>query len=331
MNVMPRRPFGSTGEFVPALSMGCSPFRVDTASEHIAAVRRAVELGMNYFDTAPYYGNGQSQRVLGEALAQISEPVFVATKVGHLNDRASYRNADAILAQAHENLRVLGRDHVDLLQLHEAEWRGWWSDNEPSNVPINLEEALDYAGAPAMQALRKAREQGLCRFIGITGNTSALMGHVLKQVDVDSMLVAYNYDPIWRGAVNHAIPIAHEKGAAFISAGPLFNGKFAAVHLEWLDDPPAWMTADIAERYATLCEIRGKVGLSMPELAIRFVISDPNISTLLTASITVDQVQQNFDAAVAGPLPRDIHKLLNRIGLYGPEIRSWLFDFWKLM
>ena len=331
MNRLPLRAFGATRERVPALSAGCGPFQMKTAGEHIAAVRRAVELGMNYFDTAPLYGRGESQCVLGRALAEIREPVFVATKVGHLPEPPQYRNTDAILAQVKENLRILGRDHVDLLQIHEAEWRGWWSDDGPVAVPIDLHEECDYAGAPVVRALLQARKQGLCRFIGIAGNASAQMAHVLKHVEVDAMLVAYNYNPIWRGAVPHAIPAARERGVACIIAGPLYNGRFAAVHREWLDDPPTWMTPDICERYATLCAIQEDAGIPMPELAIRYVIRDPGISTVLTGSITVEQVEQNVSAATAGPLPDDVHRRLTRLGLDGPEIHPWLYDFWERM
>jgi aryl-alcohol dehydrogenase-like predicted oxidoreductase len=331
MSEILRRAFGATGESVPALSAGCGPFRVDSAADHIAAVRRAVELGMNYFDTAPDYGEGESQQVLGRALAEIAEPVFVATKVGHLPGRSQHRDADAILAQVHENLRILGRDHVDLLQIHEADWRGWWADDGLLGAPVDPDEDLDYADAPVMHAMTKAREQGLCRFIGITGNTSALTAHVLTHVDIDAVLFAYTYNLIWRDAVKHAIPTANQRKVACIIAGPLYNGRLAAARREWLDDPPAWLTPDIRALYEQLCDIQEEFGIPMPELAIRYVIGDPRISTVLTASITVDEVQQNVSAATAGPLPGDLYRRLSQIGLDGPEVHPWLFDFWRSM
>jgi aryl-alcohol dehydrogenase-like predicted oxidoreductase len=331
MTAIPRRPFGITGESVPALSMGCGPFSTATASAHIAAVRRAVDLGMDYVDTSPFYGNGESQEVLGRALAEIREPVFVATKVGHYEDRSQFRNVDTILAQVRENLRILGRDHVDLLQIHEADWRGWWSDAEPLDVCIRLDEALDFAGAPVMEALRTAREQGLCRFIGITGNTTVEIAHVLKHVEVDAMLVAYNYNLILRGALTHCVPVARECGAACIMAGPLYNARLAAVHREWLDEPPGWMTPDFRERYAALCEIQEESGIPMPELAIRYVMEEAGFCTVLTASITVGEVEQNHAAATAGFLPGDVRRRIDGIGLAGPDIQPWLFEFWKQM
>jgi aryl-alcohol dehydrogenase-like predicted oxidoreductase len=316
---------------VPTLTAGCGPFETVTASEHIAAIRTAIDLGMNYFDTAPYYGNGESQQVLGRALKEISEPVFVATKVGHLPERSQHRDPNAILAQIHDNLRSLGRDHVDLLQVHEADWRGWWTDDEPLGMPVGLDESLDYADAPVMQALRQARDQGLCRLIGITGNTSDHLTHVLEHVEVDAVLEAYNYNLLCRGALKHTIPVARRQGIACIIAGPLYNGRLAAVHREWIHDPPGWMSPSLCEPYEQLCDLQEESGIPMPELAIRYLIGDPGITTLLTASTTVAEVRQNVAAATAGPLPHEIQQRLSDIGLEDPGTHPWLCDFWEQM
>ena len=331
MNPLPRRPFGTTGETAPALSVGCGPFEMKSAPDHIAAVQRAVELGMNYFDTSPFYRRGESQRVLGRALAEISEPVFLATKVGHFPEHSMFRDADAILAQVHQNLGILGRGYVDLLQIHEADWCGWWSDTKPQGVPVDMDAAIDFADAPVMHALAKARQQGLCRFIGITGNTTAHMAHLLRHVEVDAALLAYHYNLIWRGAVTHAMPEARERGVACIIAGPIYNGRLAAPHREWLDAPPEWMIPTCRDHYAALCDIQEDCGIPLPELAIRFLIGDSAIDTLLTGSTTKDEVDRNVAAATAGPLPEDLYRRLSQIGLDDPAVHPWLYDFWDDM
>ena len=153
-----------------------------------------------------------------------------------------------------------------------------------------------------MRALVAAREKGLCRFIGITGNTTEQLARVLHGVDVDSVLAAYNYNLLCRGAKKHVLPVARAKDAAFVIAGPLYNAKLADVHREWIKDPPSWMTPEIHGRYEPLCDLRDELGIPMFELAIRYVLGDPEVTTLLTASVTVDEVEKNVAAVHGGPL-----------------------------
>src|SRR5690606_18090166 len=105
-----------------------------------------------------------------------------------------------------ENLRLLRRDRVDLLQMHEADWDNWWTDR-PDLAKwelFDLQASLDFASAPVIEFLREAKAEGLCRYIGITGNNARHIGRVLQEVDgLDSVLIAYNYQPLNVSARKH--------------------------------------------------------------------------------------------------------------------------------
>ena len=328
MSPILRHPLGHTGVEVPRLGLGGAQFRSADAKHNIAGVHRAIELGMNYVDTSPFYGDGESQSVLGRALVEVREPYFLATKVGHFAEIAMFRDEDAILAQIHENLRNLQRDEVDLLQIHEAEWRRWWSDAPPHDRVIEPDEMFDFNDAPVLRALRRAREQGLCRFIGITGNTTLPMMQVLRHVDVDTILLAYNYNLVNRSTCLHALPLAIEKRVAPIIAGPLYGGRLAAVHREWLDDPPDWLHAGIRAAMRSLYDIQANSGMSLPELAIRYILGDPEIDILLVGAVSVAEVEQNVAFAEAGPLPNDLRQALSDIAVDDNQIHAWLLDFY---
>ena len=310
------------------MGLGAGQFRVSNAEQNIAGLRRAVELGVNYIDTSPLYGKGESQIVVGRALAEIREPYILATKVGHLPEIENFRDEEAIFAQIQDNLRVLQRDHVDLLQVHEAEWRRWWADAPPYDRVIEPDDVFDFNDAPVMRALRRARDQGLCRWIGITGNTTLQLLQVLRHVDVDTILLAYNYNLLYRASLRYVLPLAQERGVAPIIAGPLYGGRLAEVRRERLDQPSDWLHPDHRNALSRLYDIQADCGIPLPELAIRYLLSDREIGVLLIGAVSVAEVEQNVACAEAGPLPADLHQAISEIGVDGTSIPPFLIDFY---
>src|SRR5438128_4925552 len=180
------RELGKTGLRVSALGFGCGNVGGlmirGSAAERERAVARAVELGINYFDTAPSYGDGQSELNLGAALKAIRTPVYVGTKfrltVGDLGDarRAIGRSLDA-------SLRRLGRERVDLFQLHNPV--AGRRDEGALAVRDVITEVV-----PALLALQS---QGKTRFWGVTalGDTPALH-RLMDAAPLDTAQVCYN-------------------------------------------------------------------------------------------------------------------------------------------
>lgn len=125
------RAFGQQGDRVTAIGLGGAGLYGHSFTDGVATVRRALELGVTYFDTSPEYGGGMSQAILGDALKGRSEKYMLATKLGRMGTPARYRSYDALRAQLDENLRLLGRDSVDVLQIHHVDMPAWWTDTPP--------------------------------------------------------------------------------------------------------------------------------------------------------------------------------------------------------
>jgi aryl-alcohol dehydrogenase-like predicted oxidoreductase len=290
---------GNTDLVTTTFGLGCGPIAKRSFATGVATVQRALELGVRYFDTSPLYGKGVSQAIVGTALLDRDEDFLLATKLGHYTTLSHFRSVDAIRAQLDENLRLLRRDRVNVLQIHEADWHRWWSDEPCDDYP--LQDGVDYnfPDAPVMRVLAEAKEQGRCDAIGITGNTAAGTARVLQHVDVDTYLLAMSYNPVERPA---------KKQVATILGGVLNAGNLSERNDEWFVSPPEWMTPEIESPLKGLYQLASDTGLSLVALALRFVMADPAVTIVLLGAETPEHVEQNVEAASAGPLPPDLHQ-----------------------
>lgn len=313
MTALPHRPFGRSGATCTALGLGGGFVGFKGFDQAIATVHRALELGVRYVDTSVMYRDGASQAIIGAALAGRTEKPFVATKIGYFKDPRHYRSVEAMHVQLRENLRLLRRDAVDLLQMHEADWAQWWSDGlalEPLRL-FDREGDYDFSNAPVIRFLREAKARGLCRHIGITGNNARHVGRVLRELDdIDAVLIAYNYHPLNVTAREHILPVAAAKGVAVAVAGIFtFINRL----------PAGWRTEGTyfgkhAERQlAALQQLQAACGLPLAELALRFVAADPTPATILVGACQPAEIEQNVAAFLRGPLPAEIHAAVEDI------------------
>jgi D-threo-aldose 1-dehydrogenase len=313
MPSLPHRSFGRTGEALPVLGLGGGFAGFAGFDRSVETVRRAHQSGVRYFDTSVMYRHGASQAIFGEALARDTNRPFVATKIGYFKEARHFRSVEAMHVQLRENLRLLRRDSVDLLQVHEADWDNWWSDRDDvGNCRLyDLEDTFDFANAPAIQFLREAKASGLCRYIGVTGNHARHIGRVIREVDgLDAVLCAYNYTPLNVTVREHVLPIAAGKGMAVIVAG-LFTFVNSL--------PKGWATegsylgshSDV--QLASLQKLQRECGLPMAELALRFVAADERLNIVLTGACHPSEVDQNLGSFLRGPLPADLHDAVERI------------------
>ena len=311
---LPLRPFGRTGESWPALGMGGGfPAGFAGFDRSVETVRHALRLGVRYFDTSVMYRSGASQAILGEALAGQTEPHFLATKIGYFREARHFRSVEAMHVQLRENLRLLRRDSVDLLQVHEADWDNWWADRaevDPGKL-LDLKGDYEFAHAPVIQFLREARARGLCRHIGITGNHARHLGRLVRELDgLDAVLVAYNYTPLTVTTREHVIPPAVAKGMAVVVAG-----LFTFVNTL----PKGWATEGSYlgprsdAQLTQLQKLQRECGLPMAELALRFVAADARLSTILVGACQPAEIAQNVASFRHGPLPADLHAAVEKI------------------
>ncbi len=302
------RPLGTTGEQVTVLGLGGACLSQVSFNDGLATVRRALELGITYFDTSPMYAHGLSQAIYDEALSGRSENYVFATKLGHFASPARFRSPDALRTQLEENLRILRRDRVDVLQLHESDWHPWWSDKPSPERRLALDRAYEFAEAPAIRALRDAQSDGLCRFVGVTGNSTEELARVVDAAGVDLCLSAFNYHLLHRGARDTVLPAAARRGAAVVLGGVFQNGQMADLPDSWIEEPPDWLPPVARPALAPLHELLADSGLSFVELTLRYLVSDPTISTILVGAATPAEIEADVAAVQRGPLPPKLHQ-----------------------
>ncbi len=312
------RTLGRTGLTVSVLGFGCGAVgglmvRGEAADQE-RAVARAVELGITYFDTAPAYGDGQSERNLGRVLAKLKPNVLVGTKV-RVSPEGKTDIARAISAGIDASLQRLGVDHVDLFQLHN---------------PITQEgagEALtpDMVLTEVVPALQSVRAQGKTRFFGMTavGETSALHT-VIDAGALDTAQVSYNMLNPSAGAslpprapaqdYGNLLSRMQAVGTGAIGIRVLAGGALAgtADRHPIASPPPAPIgsgpdyAADLA-RAQTLRTLIDEAGAAtLAEVAVRFAIGHPGLSTALIGIATPDQFEAAATAAAKGPLPQAV-------------------------
>jgi len=297
----------------PVLGFGAGFANFAGLDVSVATARRARELGLRYFDTSVLYRAGASLAILGEAFGGAADPPFLATKIGYFAEARHFRSPEAMLVQLRESLRLLRRDSVDLLQVHEADWSVWWEDRSevrPLEL-LDLQRNPNFAAAPVVEFLRAAKAAGLCRHIGITGNNARHLARLVDEIPgLDSVLVAYNYHPLNASVRDQLLPAAAAANVALIVAG-----VFTFVHRI----PAGWRTEGTyfgrhADRQlAALQELQRQCGLPMNELALRFVAADQRIDALLVGACQPREIEENVARFALGPLPADLHAAVDAI------------------
>ncbi len=309
-----QRTLGRTGLKVAALGFGCGAVGGlmvrGTPADQERAVARALELGINYFDTAASYGNGESEKNLGRVLAKLKPNVYVGTKVGL--PTADRGRIGAAIAEALEaSLKRLGRDSVDLFQLHN---QNTTAGHDPAFTPrIVLDEVV-----PALQRLQ---QQGKTKFFGITaiGDAAALHAVVAAHA-IDTMQMPYNLlNPSAGAKLPDGYP-AHDFGeimvqgraagvgvigirvlAAGALSGEAARHPIAAANVEPIASGSSY-TADLARARLLLPLVTEGHAGSLVEAAVRFAMSHDAMSTVLIGIATPEQFETAAAAAAKGRL-----------------------------
>ena len=293
---------GRTGLEVGRISLGglfVSSYGAEF-EEARQAVRRAAELGANYVDTAPMYLD--SEEVLGRILPGLDTTLMVSTKLGARPQPFDARNADDLRASFEESCRLLGRDEVDMLMIHEADRPrqfDWWED-------------FDAADGPVMTVLDELREAGQVKYIGLGGTTAYEMARLIRTGKFDVVLTAFNYSLLWQEALHEVLPAAREHGLGVVIGSPLQQGALAR-RWEEVDGGAPWLSKPRREQFQALYRFLDEIEMPLPELALRFVLSNPDVHTVLSGVRSAREVEQNVAAAAKGPLPDDILARIDEI------------------
>ena len=260
---MQYRPFGKTGATVSALGYGAMRLPMTADGEHvdeeqaIAALRRAYELGVNYFDTAPYYCKRESEIVVGKAIKPFRDKICLSTK-NDVEDASGPHWRERLEL----SLRKLDTGYVDFYHMWGISWKQY-------------QERIDVKRGP-LAAARRAQREGLIRHLSFSFHDSpdALI-RLIDSGHFESMTVQYN---LLDRANEPGIAHARERGLGVVIMGPVGGGRLAAFSPEINRLVPGGAR-------------------STPELALRFVLSNPGVCVALSGMSSVQMVEENVATA----------------------------------
>ena len=267
---MKTRRLGKTDLELPILSFGASSlgaeFRAIDINEAFGAVHTALDLGMNFIDTSPFYGRGMSEVMLGQALKGIERDSYlIGSKLGRYTDKHFDFSAARVEESIHTTLHRLGTDHLDLILLHDVEF---------VKLPQIWEETIP--------AVLKAKAEGKIRAIGFSCYPMACFNTVLDQVedDIDCVLSYNQYTLQNTTFADTLVPRLKDKGIGAINAGPFSARLLTNAPLpDWLKEPEEVKAA--ARAAAKLCEDNG---VDIAQLALQFSCAHENIASTVAGS-----------------------------------------------
>lgn len=270
------------------------------------AIHRALELGVTYVDTAPGYAN--SEEVIGKVLREVEQPLVISTKLGGRPKPFDAQDRAGLQRSFEESLRLLGRDRIDLLMIHEPDRPGqydWWPDLDA------------YGSAPVMDFLEDLKRQGLIRYTGLGGTTAYEIVPIIESGHFDVVLTAFNYSLLWREAEIAVLPAARAQGMGIVVGSPLQQGALARRYDE-VYSGARWLSPPRQAQFQALYAFAEHLDMSLPELALRFVISNPAVDSVLMGARSAWEVEQNVASVEKGPLPRDVLARLDAIAAMVP-------------
>jgi L-galactose dehydrogenase len=281
---MDYRRLGRTDLNLPAIGFGTSTLGnafgdIDPA-EGIKAVHQAVDSGINFFDSSPYYGITLSETRLGEALEGRRDRAIIATKCGRYGLDEFDFSAKRVTASIDESLRRLRTDYIDLFQVHDVEF---------GDVQQIVHET--------MPALRKLQQQGKARYIGITGYPPKVLRRIAEAVPVDSILSYCHYNLLNTEMDDVLAEFARERGIGLINASGLCMGLLTE------QGPPDWHPAppevrEAGRKAAVFCR---EQGVDISELALRFALQNSFVSSTLIGIANTQQVETSLKLLQGAP------------------------------
>jgi D-threo-aldose 1-dehydrogenase len=283
-----------------------------------AALQAAWDAGVRYFDTAPHYGLGLSERRIGKFLAGIPRDSYVvSTKVGRLlepsdgtgldldngfavpaNQRRVWDfSADGIRRSVESSLERLGLDRVDVLLLHDPD--NHWAEAAGE-------------GAPALAGLRS---QGVVGAVGVGMNQWEMPARFIRETSIDVVMLAGRYTLLEQSAAGEFLPLCAEHNVSVLAAGVFNSGLLArpkvADDAKYNYEPAPRDLVVRAQRIAAVCE---QHGATLPQAAVQFVLRHPSVASVVLGVKSAEQAVRNAEL-FAAPVPEALWDDLHAEGL----------------
>ena len=286
---MQTRALGKTGLQLPILSFGASSlgqeFRSVTMEDALKSVRVALDCGLNFIDTSPFYGRGISEVLLGVALRGVPRDSYtLCSKLGRYDLQHFDFSAKRVAESVDVTLHRLGTDHLDIMLCHDIEF-------------VEMQQIVD----ETIPALRKIQQAGKVRFIGFSGYPMKIFKFILDQTTVDCALSYNQYTLQNTRFADEIVPYLKSKGVGAMNAGPfsarlLTNAPLPA----WLKEPEDVKAA--ARAAAAHC---AKRGVDIAKLALQFSLANLDITTTVAGSANPENIR-NWAKWAAEPIDQQL-------------------------
>lgn len=320
---MQYRTLGRTGVQVSSLALGAMNFGAignTTQEEATALVDAALEAGVNLIDTADWYSEGQSEEMVGQAIAGRRDDIVLATKatmpMGGRNRQGGSRRW--LFTAVEDSLRRLGVDHIDLYQMHR--WDPRTGDEETLSALTDLQRAgkIRYFGSSTFPAHRIVQAQWAAREL-------RLSRYVTEQP---------SYSVLQRGVEAHVLPVTQEYGLGVLVWSPLASGWLSGAVRKGRDvtthrstvmperfDPSLRANQDRFDAVEELAGVADEAGLTMIQLALGFVTAHPGVTGALIGPRTMDHLRSQL-AAADTVLPADVLDAIDKIVAPGVDLAA---------
>lgn len=280
------RKLGKTGIDVSVFGLGCSGlggvFGDLSEADAIRTVHTALDLGVNYLDTAPLYGFTKSETMVGKALHGVARDRYhISSKVGRYTFKDSDFSYSRVKQGLDESLGRLGCEYLDLAILHDIEF-------------VPLEEVLN----EGLRAVLDAKQEGKVRFIGASGLPLRIYPAILTYANLDAV-ISYAHYTLQNTSLTSMLPLFEAHNTGVINASPLALGLLTP------GGPREWHLASDEMKSACrkAAEWCASKGVDIAELGMRFAFAEPRIHSTLSGAISPEEVERNARAVGQPPDP----------------------------
>src|SRR5690242_6686549 len=320
MDPLQKAQIGKTGLRVTRLGLGGAPlgglFEDVQGAAAVATIRRALEMGINFFDTAPLYGHGKSEKWMGQGLAGVpSGSRVLATKVGRVlepvepgtlerdefDNPAPFRpvfdfSYEGVMRSFNESLERLQVDRIDMLHIHD---------------PDNHYDAAIKGAYPALDQLRR---EGRIAAVGAGMNQAEIPARFAREGNFDCFLLAGRYSLIDHTGLKELLPLCVEKRISIIIGGPYNSGILATgakpgAKFNYADAPP-----EIMEKVRKVEEVCARHQVPMKAAALQFPLAHPAVASVIPGARSVAELEENF-RLISHPIPGGFWAELRSKGL----------------
>ncbi|HPG39825.1 MAG TPA: aldo/keto reductase [bacterium] len=306
---MQKRKLGSNGPELTAIGLGSWAIGGPWAwgwgqsddEESIRTIQKAIDLGINWIDTAAVYGLGHSEEIVGQAIKGIRDKVYIATKCGLAwNSKKQFRNdlsVQNIRNEVEASLKRLQVETIDLYQFH-------WPDKK---VPVEK----------SWEVMVKLKKEGKIRWLGVSNFSVELLERCEKIHHIDSLQPQYNL--FRRDIEKEALPWCLANGVGVVAYSPMFSGmltgSFDVTKLagdDWRKKNVEYREPKLSEnmqRVEKLRPIAEKYGKTIGQLAVAWVLKHPAVTSAIVGARRVTQVEENLGSAGFSIAPEDIQTI----------------------